>query len=363
MSPVAGQKRASGLGRDYGYTNARVRGMKSRLLGMDFFERLMGAPDLPGLLPALMETEYGPDMEGRIIHGRDATQIDLALKDNLVRTYRKVLGLLNDEAYGLVTTLLGRWDLFNLKTIVRGKHMHAESHEILDGVMAAGQLTEFELNELAAAEDVRAVVDIVGTWGIGYAAAMRAGFALFMKSGELPDLELALERYYSEWAAARLRRSGANGAVVRRIVSMQVDTVNMLTAFRLLKADLEGLDAAKFFLPGGAAVDLALFSEMAALSDIDELLDHMKGTPYGRALDDAALLYLETGSIAVFERALEDMLTRRALASGRGDPLGVGITVGYLWAKHNEVTNLRIIVRGKAVGMPESRMRKELILV
>ena len=37
--------------------------------------------------------------------------------------------------------------------------------------------------------------------------------------------------------------------------------------------------------------------------------------------------------------------------------------IGYLWAKQNEITNLRIIVKGKAVGMPADRMRKELILV
>ncbi len=40
-----------------------------------------------------------------------------------------------------------------------------------------------------------------------------------------------------------------------------------------------------------------------------------------------------------------------------------GIMIGYLWAKQNEITNLRIIVKGKSVGMPADRMRKELILV
>jgi V/A-type H+-transporting ATPase subunit C len=54
---------------------------------------------------------------------------------------------------------------------------------------------------------------------------------------------------------------------------------------------------------------------------------------------------------------------RKALDAGRGDPLGLGIAIGYLWAKQNEVTNLRIIVKCTSVGMPADRMRKELILV
>lgn len=363
MISTGEQRRASELGRDYGYSNARIRGMKSRLLGKDFFERLIAAHDMSGVLTVLHETEYGPDLEGRIIHGRNATQIDLALKDNMVRTFRKVLDLLNDEAYELVTTLLGRWDLFNLKTIVRGKHMHLSRDEILESMLPAGQLGHFELEELAAAEDVRAVVDIVGTWGIGYAAALRGGYSLYAKSGELPDLELALDRYYSQWAAARLRRRGANAEIARRILSVQIDTVNLLTAFRLLKADLEGLDPARFFLPGGSGVSEDLFHELTAMSDIDEVLDRLKPTVYGRAMDEVAMQFLESGSMSVFERALEDLLTRRALALGIGDPLGVGVVVSYLWAKQNEVTNVRIIVRGQAVGMPVSRMREELILV
>jgi vacuolar-type H+-ATPase subunit C/Vma6 len=39
------------------------------------------------------------------------------------------------------------------------------------------------------------------------------------------------------------------------------------------------------------------------------------------------------------------------------------VAISYLWAKQNEITNLRIIVKGKSVGMPVDRVRKELILV
>jgi vacuolar-type H+-ATPase subunit C/Vma6 len=41
----------------------------------------------------------------------------------------------------------------------------------------------------------------------------------------------------------------------------------------------------------------------------------------------------------------------------------VGVAIAYLFGKQNEVTNVRIIVKGKAVGMPADRVREELILV
>jgi V/A-type H+-transporting ATPase subunit C len=99
------------------------------------------------------------------------------------------------------------------------------------------------------------------------------------------------------------------------------------------------------------------------LSDIDQLLDRLRGTPYGNVLDAVAAQFLEQNSISVFERALEDYLMRKALVLSMTDALGVGVGISYLWAKRNEVTNVRIIVKGMAVGMPEERVRGALILV
>jgi vacuolar-type H+-ATPase subunit C/Vma6 len=54
---------------------------------------------------------------------------------------------------------------------------------------------------------------------------------------------------------------------------------------------------------------------------------------------------------------------RKALFAGVRDPHGVGVGISYLFGKQNEVTNIRIIVKGTAVGMPADRMREELVLV
>ena len=119
----------------------------------------------------------------------------------------------------------------------------------------------------------------------------------------------------------------------------------------------------QFYLGGGAAVSRELYADLAPLSDVDEVLDRLRGTPYGKHLDEVAVKFIEENSIAVFERALEDFVMRKALTQGTGDPLGIGVGISYLYAKQNEITNLRIIVKGKSVGMPLDRVRRDLILV
>jgi len=133
--------------------------------------------------------------------------------------------------------------------------------------------------------------------------------------------------------------------------------------FRLLKADVGHIKAEDYFLEGGRAVGREKYLELVKLSDVDEVFDRIRRTPYAEALDSAALRGLDRASIPGLERALEDMVMRKALFAGVRDPHGVGVGISYLFGKQNEVTNIRIIVKGTAVGMPADRMREELVLV
>ncbi|NTU72176.1 MAG: V-type ATPase subunit [Coriobacteriia bacterium] len=348
---------------DEGYANARLRGMRSHLLPLSFYERLIEAPDLNQVVKELMDTSYSGDLEDQLVHGRTAAVIDEALKHNMIRAYRKVLKFLHPNARMLLSTLLGRWDVFNLKTILRGAHNHVAFDDVKSSFFPVGYLSAEELEALSKLDDVRVIIDTMAMWDYPYAAPLRRAYPEFSKSNDLAPLELALDRQYAEWAASRLIGEAPDVDVARRILGMQIDTLNLVMVFRLLKADVESIDASGYYLEGGRVIRKEQFLELARLSDVDEVLDRLKSTAYAEALDAAALRYLENASIPVFERALEDLLMRRALLSGVRDPHGVGVAIAYLFGKQNEVTNVRIIVKGKAVGMPADRVREELILV
>ena len=348
---------------DAGYANARLRGMRSHLLPREFYERLIDTPDVTQAVKDLIDTPYGQDLEGEVVHGFTADVIDDALKQNMIRAYQKVLSFVHPQARKLLSTLLGRWDVFNIKTILRGAHNHVALDEIKTSFFPAGYLGEDELEALARFDDVRAVIDTMAMWGLVYAAPLRRAYPEYAKDNDLAPLELALDRQYAEWAASRLVGEAIDVEVSRRILGMQIDTANLVMVFRLLKADVEGGKAERYFLSGGRSIRENLYKELSQLSDVDEVLDRLKGTAYAEALDEAALRYLEMASIPVFERALEELLMRTALVASIRDPHGVGVAIAYLYGKQNEITNLRIIVKGKTVGMPADRVREELILV
>jgi V/A-type H+-transporting ATPase subunit C len=348
---------------DVGYANARLRGMKANLLKASFLDELIEAPDVQHAVQVLQGTSYGPDIEGEVIHGVTAASIDEALKDNVVRTFGKVFDFLDPGAREILTVLLGRWDVQNIKTVLRGAQNSVALEQVKESLLPLGFISEAELEALARINDVHAVISTMATWGIAYANPLRAGYSEYATTGDLSDLELALDRYWASFAASELDRRSSNYQVARRILNTQIDVLNLVMVFRLLRADATAVRAQRYFLEGGRFIGESLFLELAQLSDVDEVLDRLKKTPYAEALDTAALRYLELGSISAFERALEMLLTRQALLSGVRDPQGIGVAISYLYAKLNEITNLRIVIRGKAVGMPAERVREDLILV
>jgi V/A-type H+-transporting ATPase subunit C len=348
---------------DAGYANARLRGMRAHLLPVDFLQRLIDAPDVGAVIKELMETAYAADLESHLVQGRTAAVVDDALKDNMVYAYRKVLKFVHPEARKILSTLLGRWDVFNVKTLLRGAHNHVSLDETKMSFFPAGYLGSDELEALARLDDVRAEIDTMAMWGLVYASPLRHAYPEYAKTNDLAPLELALDVQYAEWAASRLVGDTADIEVAKRILGMQIDTANLVMVFRLLKADVETVNAERYYLDGGRTIKRELYLELARLSDVDEVLDRLKNSSYAQALDDAALRYLENASIPVFERALEHLLIRTALLAGVRDSQGVGIAVSYLYAKENEITNLRIITKCKSVGMPADRVREELILV
>ena len=348
---------------DAGYANARLRGMRSHLLPKEFYQTLIDAADVTQVVKDLIDTAYGPDLEGEVVHGFTAEVIDEALRQNMMRAYRKVLSFVHPQARMLLSTLLGRWDVFNIKTILRGAHNHVGLEEMKSSFYPAGYMGEEDLEALARLDDVHTIVDTMAMWGLVYAIPLRRAYPEYAKTNDLAPLELALDRQYATWASSRLVGEALDVSVSRRILSLQIDTSNLIMVFRLLKADVEAAHAERYYLEGGRVVRKDLYLELSRMSDVDEVLDRLKSTPYAEALDDAALRYLENASIPVFERALEELLMRTAMLAGIRDPHGVGVAISYLYGKQNEITNLRIVVKGKTVGMPADRVREELILV
>jgi V/A-type H+-transporting ATPase subunit C len=348
---------------DYGYINARIRGMKSRLLGPEVLESLILKPDTDAIINELGKTPYRGELEKASVQHAGLACIEVALRMDISRTFRKIYSLLekeNNERYAKV--LLNRWDVHNIKTILRGKNIHEPSSEILGCLIPAGELDETTLVELVKQPDVRGVIDLLATWGIGYAAPLTRQFKEYSEKRDLAVMEYALDKFYFENAIEAIRGRTYDDRIMREMVGIEIDVTNIRSVLKMIRDRIPIEEAHEFLIPGGAVLNEKRLVLLIKAGTLKDAMKQLAGTPYeflGKIPEET----FKQEKISVFEKELERFLIRKGIGWFLGDPLSIALAIGYVWAKYTEVTNVRIIARLKMADVPEKTIREELVHV
>lgn len=348
---------------DYGYINARIRGMHSRLFDRKAYDALIIRQDIPSIITELEKTPYKKEIEEANILYSGITAIEYALRKNLVNTYRKILGLVQGElAERYIVIFLNKWDVQNIKTILRGKKIHASQDEIKECLIPAGELDEATLNELLKQPDVRAVVDLLATWEQPYALPLTDYIDEYSENHDLVILEYALDKYYYQKALEVAKGKSTEGKIVRRLIRREIDANNIKSVIRIINDNVDWDDAKTLFLEGGLRIGQERFEKMIESGDLESALKYLDGTPY-YFLSYLPPEALAAGRISVFEKELDSYIISNNTGTFRLDPLSIGVIIGYIWAKYSEIINIRIIARCKHAGVSDEDLEAELIHV
>ncbi|MEK6619195.1 MAG: V-type ATPase subunit [Nitrospirota bacterium] len=353
---------------DYAYFNTRIRAMQGRLLTREHYEVLLSRETTASLLESLMDSTYAEALEraaeapGAPTPLETTTRIDEALRRDLAGTLSKLRHLASDRLQELMETLLLRWDAYNLKTVLRGKRAAAPFEEILASTFPVGDLDEIALAELTRAPSVGALVNTLGTWRVPLARPLREGLRLLGETDTLQPLEFELDRFTFAQALRVVADGDDNDNVVRAYLRLLVDRANLLTALRYLeeRSALSPIEAARHFLEADGQCTRTHYEAVVGARDLHHGLSLLADTPY-RWLAKAFAAG-EPVSLPLVERKLDRMVSREAVSLSRRDPLGIGVAVAYIERKVNEVRNLRMIMRGKVLGMGAEQIAEWLIV-
>ena len=246
-----------------------------------FYDRLLESPDITSAVKELMSTEYGPDLESEIVRGRTAAVIDDALKINMVRSYQKVFSFLHPSARALLSTLLGRWDVFNIKTILRGAHNKVPIDEVKESFFPAGYMSE--LGARSAREVRRRRRDHRHDGRLGSGVRGTAAQGVSRSTRRTTTSRRSSWRWTSSTRSGQRRGSSADRKTPRSRAGFSACRSTPPTwswCSGCSRPTSEHAKAEKYFLEGGRAIRKELFLQIAGMSDVDEVLDRLKRTAY-----------------------------------------------------------------------------------
>ncbi|MEI8002865.1 MAG: V-type ATPase subunit, partial [Methanothrix sp.] len=153
----------------YAYITGRVRAMKTKLVPAEMYARMMNM-DMSEIARYLEETQYKDEIDAL---SKDYSGVDLiehATFANMAKIFRKLEDVSIDEPSFLILEYLRRWDVWNIKTLLRGKFYGATDTEIIKHLVPAGELSAERLDELAKKESI---TDIISAFdGTDYSSAL-----------------------------------------------------------------------------------------------------------------------------------------------------------------------------------------------
>lgn len=347
---------------DYGYVNARVRAMRAYLLTKEFFMRLVEAEDFEALHSLLEQTIYRREVNEALLMDPERPDYDLAFSLNLVAALRKIKDATGGEAHRLVNLLLSRYDLLNVKTVLRGKHGEAAPADIMSTLVPVGEISMEDLETMVRENNVMGIVEFMMMNGIRYASPLEAAMQDFIKKNQdLSVLELALDKYHYRTIMDQLKGRRRNTEMVRRMFLAEIDMRNISTLVRIRGIRLDDDEVKNLMLPAGT-LTADQFLELDRLGDIVTIVSEYPDPQYKKVLEKALAEYQEIDVVA-FDRELERRLAQQGAAMSNVDVLGIGVIIGYMWLKDNEIVNLRLVLKGKLMEKSETAIQGDLFFV
>jgi len=334
----------------YAYITGRVRAMKTKLVPNEMYGRMLGM-DISEIARYLEETQYKDEIDALAKDHSGAELVEYATFSNLAKTYRKLLEVSIDEPQFLILEYLRRWDIWNIKTILRGKFYGAGSEDIMKYLVPAGELDPEFLEGLTKKETVAEVIQAFD--GTDYAEALAK-----YDGNMLSSVENALDKlYYFRMERAVGGTLSVGGGLLLKYVRREIDIRNIITLFRMNRAGVESSIIQDNLIPGGKLGDD--LTRMAG-QPYNEFVRGLEGYPFWSAISDIASSDID--GVSRIEARLRAYLVRYAWALSNYHPLSILPVLGYIVSKDTEVANIRKLVRGKEAGLPSELIEEQMVV-
>lgn len=336
---------------NYAYAVTRVRAMKSKLLPKESYPRLLNM-GIDEITRFIQESEYKNDVDELAMKYSGGDLAEHALNRNLALTYDKLGRITTGELNYLITAYLKRYEIWNLKTLLRGKLYNASVEDLLEFLIASGQFTYTFLSELAAKSTYQEIIE----------ALKRTEYYPVLQKFDgtnLADIENELDKmFYSSLFEVIGTPKSKDRKLFVRFVKLEVDVKNLCNLFRLKKAGVEQSDEIMpLMIEGG----LELMPEKFAHLPYGEFVTELQKTHYWDAISN--VVDSDMASLTILESRLTRYYLESATTFSHASPLSIIPVMDYIIHKNNEITNLRIIFRGKESGLSEDLIKDQLVII
>jgi len=335
------------------YLDTRVSLYSSRLWPDDALEALIGVPDseIAGQLSerGLLQLAIGYDTTDVELATRSLEQRIIAL---ILDETRVLIRPLSGDAHAFLTFWTARFEMSNVKTLLRSKMTDERPASILARLTPMGTFGRLDNQDLAHAEDV---AELLRRLEAGpYAAIVRRARRAFEQSQDPFSLDAALDRGYYEGLVQHAQPlEDAVGAPFRSLMATLIDRINLVWLlryrfnYRLPPAQVYYLlVASRYSLSSTRLRDLAAQESLEAV---------LAALPIAWQTRLAGV----TDIPAVFARMEHATAEQAQKVLGSRAP-AIARAFAYLMLRERDLRAVRAVLRGRHLGLVDDDIRLAL---
>ncbi|MCF2136582.1 MAG: V-type ATPase subunit [Candidatus Thorarchaeota archaeon] len=342
---------------EYAFINARIRGLKSRLLTVGDYERMLQAGGYSEFLKLLMGTSYGPIISREHIPGEIyPDELSLILSKYFAEVSHAIASSLSGKIREFSETYMNMFLAESIKSILRGLHVNLDKDEILRFAVPTTPEEAALFERLVDMGTVDRMIDELPFADMKLALLTR--LPAYDKYNSTAPLEVALEEWYlhtmhhvlSEFSLSEHRK-------VILALETRVAMRNLLTAVRALHFGLSE-DILEVSLIRFTPAVNRLNDSIKTKTNWKDVFALFDGTKYATLVGHLSRIYTEGEDLSEVELAVEDYLAQDIRKQMVGYPFHLGVIFGFLTLKYYEVRNIRSIAVGIERGEPAETIRR-----
>ena len=349
--------RRSGRKGNYAYTVARVKAKKSLLLGEEDYNKMLQM-SVPEISRYISESGYQKEMADLAGKFEGVDPAATATYTSMAKVFSSILAASQGGLETMVAAYFEKWDIWNLKVILRGKSYGLDAEAIREDLVPAGSLGAESLEKLISLESSE---DIISNYAKMAKMNGQEILDAYKESGNnLGAVEDYCDKYHYYRLLSSIDPSSRPTKMFEEYVRKEIDVRNLETILKLKAEGIYGETVMQYIIPGGKQVDKKLAVQLANAETIAAAASDLSQLEFYEIIKD--LVEADSVNLRDVVSEMKKYEIAQAKKFSHLYPLSVVPILDYMIHKEIEVSNIRTIARGIESGLSKETIKGLLVI-
>ncbi|MBR4504439.1 MAG: ATP synthase A1 subunit C [Candidatus Methanomethylophilaceae archaeon] len=343
---------------NYEYTVTRVKAKKSKLLREEDYDKMIQM-SLPEISRYISEAGYQKEIADLAGKYSDIALVEHATYQNMANVFKSILGASQGELATMVGSYLEKWDIWNLKVILRGKSYGLDAEGMREDFVPAGKVDAADLEKLLSLDSIDDVLNEYSK--VGKVKFPPEVISEYKETQNLGVIEDFLDKYHYQRLLDSINPYTRPTKIFLDYIRKDIDVVNLRTIMKLKSEGITGDQAMKYFIPGGMQIDSKFAQVLANAETVSAAAGDMSRL---EVFEDYIKPVLDTDSTTnkAVVSAIKKYQGDQANKMAHMYPLSVLPVIDFMVHKETEVRNIRIVARGVDGGLSRETIKGLLVI-